>query len=304
MMVAKAPVNVLISGENGTGKELLARMIHVGRKGSGSPFVPVNCACIPENLAESEFFGHCQGAFTGADHARKGKFEEAEGGSLFLDEIGELPYMLQAKFLRALEQGEGTRLGSNTLIRYDFRLISATNKQLKVEVEKGRFREDLYFRLFSIEINVPPLRERREDILPLAMSFLKRTNERFGKKVAGFSSPVLQLYESFHWPGNVRQLLKEVERGVVLTEDGALIGRGSCSQELLAAGQETAPAREKGNSVQHGLTMPDSVRQLEMELIKRAMAECSGNKSRAADKLGITRQGLLKKMKRYNMQPR
>ncbi|MEN8190478.1 MAG: sigma-54-dependent Fis family transcriptional regulator, partial [Thermodesulfobacteriota bacterium] len=233
MLVAKTPVNVLISGENGTGKELLARMIHGKIKEGVSPFVAVNCASIPENLAESEFFGHSQGAFTGADHSRKGRFEEAHGGSLFLDEIGEMDYGLQAKFLRALEQGEGARLGSNEVIGYDFRLISATNKKLADEVKKGNFREDLYFRLFSIEIAIPPLRDRQDDILPLAMSFLKRTNKQFDKKVAGFSSEVLQIYEKYSWPGNVRQLLKEVERGVVLTEDGAMIGAEACSAELL-----------------------------------------------------------------------
>jgi len=176
------PVNVLIQGENGTGKELIARMIYEGTGKTDVPFVPVNCACLPEALVESEFFGHEKGAFTGADKARRGRFEEAEGGILFLDEIGEMPLVVQPKFLRAIEEQGGCRLGSSELISYDVRLISATNRNLAEEVKTGRFREDLFFRLFSVEIEIPPLRERVADILPMALSFLDEINVRFNKK--------------------------------------------------------------------------------------------------------------------------
>ena len=176
------PVNVLIQGENGTGKELIARMIYEGTGKTDVPFVPVNCACLPESLVESEFFGHEKGAFTGADKARRGRFEEAEGGILFLDEIGEMPLVVQPKFLRAIQEQEGCRLGSSELISYDVRLISATNRNLAEEVKTGRFREDLFFRLFSVEIEIPPLRERVADILPMALSFLDEINVRFNKK--------------------------------------------------------------------------------------------------------------------------
>ncbi len=268
-VVCAAPVGVLLQGENGTGKELVARMVHRGSSRRDMPFVAVNCASIPENLMESEFFGYEKGAFTGAERQRKGLFEEAEGGTLFLDEIGDLPAVVQPKFLRAIQEKEGARLGSNKTIKYDFRLISATNKRLQDEVAEGRFREDLFFRLFSVEINIPPLRERKEDILPLALAFLADVSERFEKHTAGFSSDVTVLFEKFDWPGNVRQLQREVERLVALTPENSMILPRSCSSEI--------------------------------QLIEDALLNCSGNKVKAAGVLGITRQGLHKKMKRYGL---
>ncbi len=298
--VSEIPVNVLLSGENGTGKELIAQMIHYGPGCEGKPFVPVNCACIPELLAESEFFGHTEGAFTGAEKARKGRFEEATGGTLFLDEIGDLPYAIQAKFLRAIEQGEGSPLGSNQVEKYDFRLISASNKKLSDEVKKGTFREDLFFRLFSIEIEVPPLRKRQADILPLALSFLKQTNARFGKHVTGFSSEVLNLFENFTWPGNVRQLLKEVEREVVLTRDGKVIQKKVCSPEILK--EELSKGVIFQDEVKSdNLSIPLRVKKMELELIALALAKSKNNKSKAARLLAVSRQGLLKKIKRYGL---
>ena len=297
-IVSATPINTIIQGENGTGKELIARMIHEKAGLQKQPFVAVNCSAIPENLVESEFFGHERGAFTGAEQARKGRFEEAENGTLFLDEIAEMPIQIQPKFLRAIQEGEGTRLGSNKVIKYNMRLISATNKDLALEVKKGNFREDLFFRLFSVEIMVPPLRERTEDILPLAIHFLEETNRLFSKKVPGFSTAILDLFEKYNWPGNVRQLRKEVERLVALTNEGELIYPDKCSRELVSFYNSEFTANV---SAVADLDMVAQVRKLEVELIERAMKKCGNNKTKAAGLLNITRQGLLKKMKRYGV---
>lgn len=299
--ISASPVNVLIQGENGTGKELIARLIHELSEKREQPFVPVNCASIPEGLMESEFFGNEKGAFTGAEQARKGRFEEANNGTLFLDEIADMPLVIQPKFLRVLQEGEGSRLGSNKLMNYDFRVISAANKDLALEKEKGTFREDLYFRLFAVEIYIPPLRERREDIVPLALAFLAEINTRFQKKVSGFSSEVLQLFESYGWPGNVRQLRREVERLVALTASGEMIQTDRCSKELLAAPIEPKGVQEVAKTRSGNLAMPELVRDLEIQLINTALAKAGGNKSKSARLLKITRQGLLKKMKRYGI---
>jgi transcriptional regulator with GAF, ATPase, and Fis domain len=298
-LVSSTPVNVLLQGENGTGKELIARMIHEASDRRDQPFVAVNCASIPEHLMESEFFGYEKGAFTGADHSRKGRFEEANGGTLLLDEIADMPLTLQPKFLRAIQEGEGSRLGSNRLISYDFRIISATNKDLRQEQEEGRFREDLYFRLFSVEIRLPPLRDRKADVIPLALAFLEEICRRFNKKIAGFSPELLNLFEDYNWPGNVRQLRSEVERLVALTPEGTAMGPEKCSRELLttsASSIERQPAESFS-----GLSIPDQVKSLEIRLIERALQESNGNRVKAAEALGITRQGLHKKMKRYEM---
>ena len=294
--VSMTPVNVFIQGENGTGKEVIARMIHRSGERSDKPFVAVNCASIPENLMESEFFGYEKGAFTGASGARGGRFEEADGGVLFLDEIADLPLMMQPKFLRALQEGEGMRLGSNKLRHYDLRVISATNKDLRKEVEEGRFREDLYYRLFAVEIELPPLRERHEDIIPMAMAFLDEISERFNRKVAGFSKEVIAMLESYPWPGNVRQLRREVERMVALTPQGQHIEVSSCSPDLRQA-QPASMVEAVGLG-----NLPDRVRELEIRLIRSALEETGFNKLRASEILGITRQGLDKKLKRYGIE--
>ena len=299
-VIANSPINVIIQGENGTGKELIARMIHERGERRQKPFVPVNCACIPENLVESEFFGHERGAFTGAETARKGLFEEASGGTLFLDEIAEMPLQIQPKFLRAIQEGEGARLGSSKLIHYDLRLISATNKDLTVQVKKGHFRDDLFFRLFSVEILIPPLRDRQEDILPLALHFLEVTNKHFNKNVLGFTPELLDMFEQYSWPGNVRQLLKEVERLVALTTSGEVISLEKCSRELLSFNRLQKTAEEEEPSIRYAID--PQVRNLEVSLIKRAMKRTLGNKTKAADLLQITRQGLLKKIKRYGLE--
>jgi transcriptional regulator with GAF, ATPase, and Fis domain len=297
-LVSNTPVNVLLLGENGSGKELIARMIHEASDRRDKPFVAVNCASIPEHLMESEFFGYEKGAFTGADHTRKGRFEEANGGTLMLDEIADMPLTIQPKFLRAIQEGEGNRLGSNKLIKYDFRIISATNKDLRQELEENRFREDLFFRLFSVEIQLPPLHERKEDIVPLAIAFLEEVSRRFKKKITGFSPELLNLFEDYSWPGNVRQLRSEIERLVALTPEGTIIGPEKCSRELLSA--SPAPSRKK--KTPDNLSIPEQVKSLEVELIERALEESNGNRVKAAEALGITRQGLHKKMKRYQIE--
>ncbi len=299
-VISNSPINVIIQGENGTGKELIARMIHEQGDRSDRPFVPVNCACIPENLVESEFFGHERGAFTGAETARKGLFEEASGGTLFLDEIAEMPLQIQPKFLRAIQEGEGCRLGSSKPIHYDLRLISAANKDLAMEVGRGHFREDLFFRLFSVEIIIPPLRERREDILPLALHFLETTTAHFKKNVPGFSPELLDLFEYYPWPGNVRQLLKEVERLVALTAEGEVISPKKCSRELQAFYSLQRKTGDGESATAYAIDR--QVTELEIRLIEKAMKKVKGNKSKAAVLLGITRQGLLKKMKRYHLE--
>ena len=294
-MVSATPVNVLIQGENGTGKEVIARMIHEGGDRRDKPFVAVNCAAIPETLIESEFFGYEKGAFTGASSSRAGLLEQADGGTLFLDEIGDMPTGMQPKLLRAIQEGEGARLGGTKTEHYDLRLISASNRGLKQLVESNAFREDLYYRLFAVEITVPPLRERKDDIAHLALTFLDEVCRRFDKTVTGISNDMLSVFEGYDWPGNVRQLRREIERLVALTPQGQHLTRERCSPELLA-GQRVRPDPESSD-----LDLPERVRGLEMHLIIRALEKTHGNKGRAAAELGITRQGLYKKLKRYEM---
>ena len=290
-MVCDTPVNVLIQGANGTGKEVIARMIHQGRDRRSKPFIPVNCAAIPEHLMESEFFGYEKGAFTGAVGARRGRFEEAQGGTLFLDEVGDIPLTMQPKFLRAVQESEGARLGSNKLIAYDVSLLSATNRNLRDLVTEGKFRQDLFYRLFAVEIVIPPLSERKEDIAGLVTVFVEDVCRRFGKPPGGVTRELIELFESYAWPGNVRQLRREVERLVALTPAGQRLGPQRCSPELLT-GSPTVTDRSE-------LTLPARVQDLEISLIQRALEESRGNKGRAAQLLGITRQGLYKKLKRY-----
>jgi DNA-binding NtrC family response regulator len=296
--VSRNPVNVLIQGESGTGKEVIARMIHQYSDRKTKPFVAINCASIPENLMESEFFGYEKGAFTGAVASRGGYFEEANGGTLFLDEIGDMPLAIQPKFLRALQEGEGNRLGGARPVRYDLRIISASNKGLRQEVENRRFREDLFYRLFSVEISVPPLRERREDIVPLTLFFMNKVGKRFNKKLAGPSPELLSLFEEYPWPGNVRQLLHEVEHMVALAPEGERLSLKHCSEELRKGRNARALAMVEST---RDLSLAERVEELEIESIKEALRRTRGNKLQASKLLGITRQGLDKKLQRYKM---
>jgi transcriptional regulator with GAF, ATPase, and Fis domain len=296
--VSTSPVNVLIHGESGTGKELIARMIHKGSDRRDKPFVSVNCASIPENLMESEFFGYEKGAFTGAVLSRGGRFEEADGGTLFMDEIREMPLVIQPKFLRVIQEGEGYRLGSNKTINYDLRIISATNKDLRTEVKNGLFREDLFYRIFAVDIFIPPLRERREDIVPLTTFFINNVSKRFKKKIAGFSDEVMNIFEEYPWPGNVRQLLHEVERLIALTPAAEQVSMMHCSQELKNWSESLFLNELNNNS---SLSLSEKIKDLEIGCIRNALDETNGNKRQASKLLGITRQGLDKKMKRYNI---
>ncbi len=295
--IGSLPVNVFITGESGTGKEVIARMIHEqSSERRARPFVAVNCSAIPENLMESEFFGYEKGAFTGAVSSRMGRFEEASGGTLFLDEISEMPLMIQPKFLRAIQEKEGMRLGGNRLHRYDFRIISASAKNLQDEVKAGRFREDLFFRLFSVDVTLPPLRERLLDILPLAMMFLEVVNRRFNKKVLGFSAETMARFESYAWPGNVRQLEHEVERLVALTPDGETISAVHCSLP------SPVQSGERGHTTLETLSMPQHRERLEIQLIHTALEKTQGNKLQAAQLLEITRQSLHNKIRQYGIE--
>ena len=293
-MVAVTPVNVVIQGENGTGKEIIARMIHGGGDRRDRSFVAVNCAAIPENLMESEFFGYEKGAFTGAHASRAGRFDEADGGTLFLDEVADMPVSMQPKFLRAIQEGEGRRLGGAGSVSYDLRLISASNRDLRQAVQAEEFREDLYYRLFAVEIVVPPLRDRRVDIAPLALVFLEDVCRRFNKKLTGFSNELLSLFESYHWPGNVRQLRHEVERLVALTPEGQSVTLDRCSPEIARDNAHAMPVRESQ-------TLAEGRKNMESQLIQSALKKHDGSKVAAARALGVTRQCLYKKMARYGL---
>jgi transcriptional regulator with PAS, ATPase and Fis domain len=259
--------------------------------------ISVNCAAIPETLVESEFFGHERGAFTGAVKSRGGYFEAANRTTLFLDEVGDLPLSMQAKFLRVLQERQGQRIGSNQIRTYDFRLISATNKDLKAMVQAGTFREDLYYRLFSIEISLPPLRERPEDIEVLSGMFLQEICSEFGKRIPGLSPAVQRTFRGCPWPGNVRQLRREIERLVALTPNGESAGLHHCSDGIAPKSADTR-ALDTGTDG----TLPEAIARLERAMITAALSEAAGNKSQAARRLGIPRLALYKKLKLYEME--
>ena len=271
-MVCDTPVNVLIQGENGTGKEVIARIIHEGRDRRLHSFVPVNCAAIPEHLMESEFFGYEKGAFTGAVAARSGRFEEARGGTLFLDEVADIPLSMQPKFLRAIQENEGARLGSNRLISYDASIISASNRNLRDLVEIGLFRQDLFYRLFAVEIVIPPLRERREDIAALTVAFVQDVCHQFDKTLCGVSKELISVFERYPWPGNVRQLRREVERVVALTPNSEPLTPDRCSPEI------SLEARDYDVTNPQDLSLPRRVKELEIKLIDKALERSCGVK--------------------------
>lgn len=294
--VAPTEATVLITGESGTGKELVARALHSGSARADKPMVTVNCAALAENLLESELFGHEKGSFTGADRRREGRFVQANGGTLFLDEIGEMPLPLQAKLLRALQEGEVQRVGSDAPLTVDVRVLAAINRDLREEVARRRFREDLYFRLNVISLEVPPLRDRGEDIPVLAAHFLERFAGRNRKSIRGFSPQAVDSLLRYAWPGNVRELENAVERAVILC-NGDLITR----RELPAAITEAASPEEASSAAVGALAgLPLD------ELERRAIGEtlrCTGdNKSEAARQLGITRATLHNKLRKYGLE--
>ena len=288
--MAGSQASVLVTGDSGTGKELVARAIHAHGPRKARPFVAMNCSAIPETLLESELFGYARGAHSTANTDRQGLFVEADGGTLFLDEIAEMPLRLQPKLLRVLQDGEVRPLGANRSLRVDVRVMAATNRDLERRLREGQFREDLYYRLNVIQIQLPPLRGRQEDILPLAEHFLARSAERSRKTVRGWSEGAKQMLISHHWPGNVRELENVVERAVALAESD-LIG----PQDLPAAMQERKSQDRLATAVAQGFTLD----QLEREYIERVLEVEGGNKTRAAQRLGLDRKTLYRKLEEY-----
>jgi len=289
--VAASEATVLIRGESGTGKELIAKAIHYASPRAARPLVRVNCAALPENLLESELFGHEKGSFTGAIASRKGRFELADTGTLFLDEIGDLPLHLQAKLLRVLQEREFERVGSSQPIKVNVRVLSATHRDLESLLRVGQFREDLYYRLNVVTIVVPPLRERREDLPALMDHFLKLFAAKNSKTLRGFSREARDALLRYDYPGNVRELENLIERAVVLSR-GDLIGRGDLPLTVEAPEASGEPPAQ----------LTAAVEGLERRMIKNAMARAGGVQTRAADLLGMTERALRYKLKKYGLQ--
>lgn len=286
--VAESRSTILITGESGTGKELAARAIHFQSRRNNGPFVKINCAALPDGLIESELFGHEKGAFTGAIKQKKGMFEAATGGTLLLDEIGEMPLAAQAKLLRVLQEREVHKVGGDEPIMVDVRVVATTNRPLEKEIAEGRFREDLYYRLDVIHIDLPPLRERKEDIPELVSFFIEKFNDENGFNVNGIHENCLPLLEKHQWPGNVRELENAVERAVVLTRNGMI------SSDLFQF-RESALLQKDADTIQAGLT----VAEMERRLIYRTLEACDQNRTKAADMLGISIRTLRNKLNEY-----
>jgi len=284
---AKVDSTVLITGESGVGKERIARLIHEESGRAHKAFVAVNCAAVTESLLESELFGHARGAFTGATHDRPGLFEAAHGGTLFLDEVGEVPASMQAKLLRVLQEREVRRVGENQSRKVDVRLVAATNRNLAAEVVAGRFRQDLYYRLRVIELRIPPLRERRDDILPLARMLLAETTERMGRRVTGFSPEAADQLLRYAWPGNVRELANALERAVALCEHSR-VEKDDLPEEVRAAPPSLLPGET-----------PRTLEAMEREYILAVLAQNGGNRARTAEQLDIGVATLYRKLKQY-----
>jgi transcriptional regulator with GAF, ATPase, and Fis domain len=294
--VAQTETTVLLTGESGTGKEVVARFIHHGSKRSGGPFTAINCAALPDQLLESELFGHERGAFTGAVQAKPGRIEQANGGVLFLDEIGEMSPAVQAKMLRVLEEREYLRLGGTRLQKADIRVIAATNRKLLEAIERGEFREDLYYRLGVFEIALPPLRDRREDILELADGFLEEIGQIVGRPAVGFARDAREQLSAYHWPGNVRELRNAIERAVILADGGVIR-----SEHLPVTASR--PSTSSGE-LQSAATLPAggvNLEAIERSLVIKALTQARHNKTRAAKLLGLTRAQLYTRIEKYGL---
>jgi two-component system nitrogen regulation response regulator NtrX len=296
-----APTNgrVLIFGENGTGKELVARRIHEQSRRSKGPFVEVNCAAIPEELIETELFGHVRGAFTGAVADRRGKFEIASGGTIFLDEIGDMSLKTQAKVLRVLQEQVVEAVGGTSRIHVDTRVLAATNKDLREEIRAGRFREDLFFRLNVIPISVPPLRDRREDIPRLAHHFMKVLAREHGKRPKRLDSSAIARLQAHRWPGNVRELRNVVERLIIMAQDDCILDRDLAflDPDVGRPGEQVVVVATPTESLHEARD------QFEREYILRALADQQGNISRTADVLHVERSNLYRKMRTFGIVP-
>jgi transcriptional regulator with PAS, ATPase and Fis domain len=298
--VAPTETTVLVTGESGTGKEVVARAIHHASSRADGPFVAINCAALPDTLLESELFGHERGAFTGADRQRPGRFELAAGGTLFLDEIGELSPTVQAKLLRVLQEKEFQRVGGTTTLKADVRLIAASNRDLSREVETGRFREDLYYRLNVFSVHLPPLRERGEDVLLLADHFVRMLGARMAKGEPGLSRDAREALLGHTWPGNIRELQNAVERALIVSDGGLLtaaqlgIGpRRERATDMLAP--DSPPGSMIGPSTQ---SLPEWEKRMVLDVLQKT----KGNKSKAAKLLGLTRSQLYTRLKRFGLE--
>jgi two-component system response regulator AtoC len=294
-MVSAADSAVLIQGESGTGKELIARAIHFRGARAARPFIAINCAALPESLLESELFGYAKGAFTGAVTEKKGLFEDADGGTLLLDEIGDMPLLLQGKLLRVLQEGEIRRVGSTAVRRVDVRILASTNRSLPDLLREGKFREDLFYRLNVIPVSIPALRDRREDIVPLCRNFLAEYGRKFGRQPQGLSPEALQAVMAHDWPGNVRELENVIERAVTLSSSPVISAEEFRSIFTLgdSAASRAAPPAPRRDQTIHGA---------EREAILRALREADGNQTRAAETLRMGRNTLWRKMKKYGIE--
>ena len=292
--VSASDTTVLIRGESGTGKELVAGAVHEASDRKNGPFIKVNCAALPESILESELFGHERGAFTGAVTARKGRFELAQGGTIFLDEVGDFSPATQVKLLRVLQEREFERLGGTKTVKVDIRVLAATNRDLEALVKAGMFREDLYYRHNVFEITMPPLRERRSDILLLANHFVEKYSHKTGKNVRRISTPAIDMLMAYHWPGNVRELENCVERAVVMTTDDVI------RAHHLPPTLQTADA----SGTSHSGSLASAVDSLERELIIDALKTHRGNKAAAARALGLTERVMGLRVRKYEVDPR
>ncbi len=288
--IATSEATVLITGDSGTGKEMIAGAIHFNSLRKAAPFVKINCAAITETLLESELFGHEKGSFTGAHRKKDGLFYQAHGGTIFLDEISEMPSAMQVKVLRVLQEKEITRVGGEEVIKVDVRVIAATNKDLTEEMEKGRFREDLYYRLDVVNIKMPLLRDRREDIPLLAQHFLRSFSDKNRKQIKGFTPQAMDLFLKYAWPGNVRELMNAVERGVVLSGSDYLD-----VEDLPLIFKDRPPEQGSVDLMRRDLSLEET----EKAAILKTLESTGGNKSEAARRLGITRKTLHKKLEKY-----
>ena len=295
--VIKTPTSVLLLGETGTGKELLAKAIHYNGERSKENFIAQNCGALPDTLLESELFGHVRGAFTGAVADRKGIFEMADKGTVFLDEVADMSSALQLRLLRILQEGEIKPVGGTKTLTVDVRIIAATNKDLEEEVSAGRFREDLYYRLNVFPIHLPPLRERREDIPDLVNHFISKYSQKIKKKVTGIDPDALELLTNGAFPGNIRELENEIERFITLADENT-----SVSKELLSPRFHSSTQNIKLSESENSLKA--QVEELEKSLINKTLQETKGNILRAAEKLKLSRAGLHKKLNRYNIEPK
>jgi Nif-specific regulatory protein len=292
--VADTDTTVLILGESGVGKELIADALHRNSIRRGKPFIKVNCAALPETLLESELFGHERGAFTGAHTQKKGRFELASGGTLFLDEIGDLSLTTQIKLLRVLQQREFERLGGVSTIKADVRVIAATNRNLEEMIERGVFRQDLYYRLNVFPLHIPALRERKTDVMPLTDFFIEKYRKVHNKNIRRISTPAIDMLTSYHWPGNVRELENCIERAVLLSNEGVIRGHHLPPSLQIA----------ESSGVEAGNNLKTTLESMERELILDSLKASKGNMAKAARELGLTERVMGLRAKKYNLDPR